>query len=704
MGLRIEQSDNSLKAVFSGDFGEDFRSDLTPLLILGRDLDQLLLPILDGIRLKRPATIKTHLLKLRSLGETFIFLGITELPTTEDDWQKLVLDVHRHVLTRKDRTASLKTRSIADWQMTRSFFLILAESGIMPISVILPIVRENMASLDISPYQNKLLGKSNPVVVTADTRMDKLLYSISLSRTDAEYLDEVRDSLTLRRNTLKKSLTEYWKTLKENLNFGIELRASVNWEQLTQKIDLATSKSSKNNLLNPNNGRIQLANYLTVIQYKFNGYPPSDDKLRAVLGGVRNWPLVSSNGVISSWAENNGGPAAFYETSGWSHRQALWWWLGRISHFDVSMLTALLILLQPSWTPGSIIQAKIENRHGKSYLDFRDDEKTYTVEKPRAKAMKEEILDPIALDIISTLIECNKDLRNKLIKSNDPKAHLLFLPYGKTVVSVPSPVFATAYLSGSGDKPNHVQSTRSPDYIWIGNLFPELVKIGLGKGTISFKKIRATEGVLEWFRTKSLRAVSKKLGNTERVALQHYIPKALLDSWNTRIVRRFQNLLIVVAAADTQFLLDVSDFANTADLHAFLVDMLRLHGPTEAPLAQLLHEKFGFVTNDGKSKVPKMYANPNSQLHVSIGKAALTALYSYQTALQNSPFPADFLDKVDPVTGLSPRHFISLTDLLQMRLPKDKNPEYVACHQEALAIAGSPKNLEKWERLLRNVK
>ncbi|MNF41347.1 hypothetical protein D3C84_223710 [compost metagenome] len=220
--------------------------------------------------------------------------------------------------------------------------------------------------------------------------------------------------------------------------------------------------------------------------------------------------------------------------------------------------------------------------------------------------------------------------------------------------------------------------------------------VGLGPGTVTFRKIRCTEGVLEWFKTKNIRAVSKKLGNTEKVAIEHYIPKTLLDAWNIRMIRRFQNLWISVASASEDFLLDITDFGTLADLHAFLRDMLMLHSENDSPLSDLLHQKFGILAGEDTQTAP----DKDAHLHVSISKGSLSALYTYQAAVIALGLPADKLDKIDIITGISPRHFLSLADLLQSQLPLDKNPEYVACHNAAMQYASETSNREKLEKFI----
>jgi hypothetical protein len=270
-------------------------------------------------------------------------------------------------------------------------------------------------------------------------------------------------------------------------------------------------------------------------------------------------------------------------------------------------------------------------------------------------------------------------------ESGDPRASLLFLPCGTKGISSTTASVYSAYLSG------FINSHR----LWLGSVYPELPAGGLTTGTISYMKIRNTLGVLVWFKTKSMRAVARALGNTEKVVLQHYIPKTLLDAWNVRMIRRFQNLWLSVAAAGEDYSLEITDFSSIADLHAFLRDMLILHGEADSPLSKLLHTRLGFLVDENLNNL-----NSDAHLHIGISVVGLSALYSYQAAVIDIGLSSEILDKADTVTGLSPRHFMSLADLLQSQLPLDKNSEHVACHETARSFSDDPINRTKWTAMI----
>lgn len=686
MTLELIQNHDKLFAEVTDELGRKNKADLTPLLILGKDTERLLPPLIAEIRLKRPITMSGQLRRLRSLGEAFEHIRMSSLPNTEWGWQQLILDVHRFILTRTNRKSTLQTRLASEWAYIRTFFLILVEHGLIPVSAHIPPTIEVLSTIDVSRYGNDLLGQGPPEADEATGQLDKLLVSVSLSRTDSEYLEEVRDTLAARRAVLYKVLTDYWFKIKQNLEFGRTLLATVDWPSLKAELD-SSEKSSllKYHPANPLNGLDGLANYLAVIKYHYKGCPPSIDTLRKNKDKSVYLPREGRIGSVKTWIAKIDLPPNFINQQTWSVKNILWWWQGRISHLDVSMITALLIMLQPSWTPHAILHATVSSRKGKQYLDFPDNGASFEVKKPRAGAMKDEVLDPISLEIIRTLIDEGASLRMVLAKADNPLSTLLMIPYGKKAVS--SPIFSGASSFLSGYKNNRKTG-------WIGTLYPELEELGLGAGTISFSKIRKTEGILEWFKTKSIKAVSKKLGNTERVVLDHYIPTPLLNAWNTRLIRRFQNLWITTAAAEESFLLDVTDFSTLEDLHSFLRDMLQLHQSSSSPLAEALHQKFDILSPESLRLTPS-----NGHLHVAISTNTLIALYSYQSHLISLGLSNDLLDKKDSDTGFTPRQFLSIADLLQARLPLDKNPHYRTCHDAALVAVEAVASRTRWPTL-----
>ncbi|MEO8644138.1 hypothetical protein [Pseudomonas sp.] len=692
MGISLKEAEGKLTASYYDEVGKQRRCDISELYVLGDNLHRVLKPILNTAGLMRPASIRGHINTLRLLGKALEHLNYYELPKNETGWNSCIAGIYRYILTNPSSNASLKTRSYIIWGKIRFQLLILVESGIIPSAVHIPQSRESLNTLDTSYYQDYLLGQSPMRPVHASTPAEKLICEISLARTDAAYLDELREILSVRAHTLRECLTDHWKKIKENMEFGKRLIDSINWEELKPKIISYNNKLSSEHPAYPNT-ITGLANYLSTLCHAYDRCPPSDNDFNSnetLQKQFRYVPLQKTFGSFERISKKIDAPSAHFDVKNWPNRNILLWWLGRINHLDTALIAALLIMLHPSWPPQALLLAKISNRNNKYYIELPGSDVNFEIDKPRAKSMKRERLTPLSHEIISTLIEFSTPLRTHLKKCNAPHCDFLFIPYvsQRNKYGTANSTVSSAYISGSWTR-NRKHSA------WVGSLYPDLAEVGLIPKTLSFKKIRNTEGVLEWFKTKSLRAVARKLGNTEKVVIDHYIPKAIITAWNTRMIRRFQNLWIAVATANETFMLDVTDFGDMAELHAFLRDMLELHHPGDSPLAEALHKNFCVFTDNEEYK-----SHHEANLHIAISRPALSTLYAYQAAAIESGLSSKDLDVQDSETGLSPSHFISLADLLQSQLPLDRNPEYVACHEHALKFSENQINREKFSHLL----
>lgn len=675
MEIELSRDEGTLVAKLRTNRGKWEPFDFSSFQSLGSDLDRLLKPLLAELRLKMLSTARQKLRCLAQFGEALQACGCRSLPTSGEEWQALILDVHHFIHTREDRKQSLVTRHINIWKATRRWFVILIDEGIASPNVHLPSVHDDMV---LGDCPDQLLGESSTQSVDTNTDIDKLLMPISLSRTDAAYLDEVRDTLTARRQALFSCLKDYWEKLRENLLFGLRLRRSLTDEQIAHfTVITAEGRRCVNE---PGASLESLAAYLTVLEKDHGSTyrPPSTLGLTPYQKNIRqvpkDWPIYALL------------PANIGDTSPVSLYTLTWTWLGRLSQRDVAVIVALLIMLHPKWTPAALTEALVHDRAGKSYLDLDDESLCFEVKKHRAKAMKREMLTPLSEEVLTTILSFSSALREQLKLEGNPLAGRLFLPWGRGGGLSASAPMATLvkFITGREKSAHPVR--------WLGHFYPSLLNAGLTPGTISFKKIRATEGVLEWFRTKSLQATSKRLGNTKRVVLEHYIPKALVRAWMTRAARRFQNLWIAVAVADEPFILDVSDFSSIEDLNAFVAGLLQSNSPSSSPLAAELHRRFGAppsgAIDDG-----------NGVLHVSLNVLSLSALYSYHAAAAAAAASSEFLTKVDLVSGTTPNAFIQLADLLQLQLPIDRNVEYRRLHEAAMASASDTTRVKAWAQL-----
>ena len=269
------------------------------------------------------------------------------------------------------------------------------------------------------------------------------------------------------------------------------------------------------------------------------------------------------------------------------------------------------------------------------------------IEKSRAKAFKKEGLSDLSLEIISTLLEMRTaNLANLPTNLSKYLFVILAMNSKDKDFTCAQGSRVTAYLTG-----------RTEGSLFIGSLFPSLADAGISRNQITHSKLRASEGVLEYFRTGSIRAVSRKLGNGTRVALEHYLPKPLIAAYNTRQVRRFQNLMLVSACANEDYLLDAVDFSNLNELHSFILEMLALDSKGNNPLISYL-----------KDKIDETRERHQGDLIANISERSLSLLYAYKLIAENNNIGASTLAQKDSKTGLAPISFITLAKHLNTTL------------------------------------
>lgn len=645
------------------EFGHKVSLNLSPFRALGSDGRRFVELLARGLEGKQPNSQKSQLSKITSeIGGAVRVFKMSGLPRSESDWQDLVIRLYEFTLGRTDTSRTLANR-VKDWNsnLAPNLEMLRDAHDLIPLGVEIPRARVSEEAIAHARERTKLLGQ--PKATSAPTTIDKTLASISIGRTDAEYLDEIRDSLSEKRRVLKQFLLEWWKQIKEHYEYGEKLNQGTDLDKLLVQLRTIQSSGSVHKGMRAKssitNGRTEtsLGNLLALFHH-FHGSICRHSSLRKA---TLYFPCHASVWLPAS------APQPVSEQVGIFDR--INWMLGSLSAFDVAVCTALVTMGNPSFTPYSLIFAKITDKNGRPHLELNNSGHFFRIEKRRAKVMKDPQLAEVSHEIISTIIDMTSRYRSEVKKDNPAEGNLLFLCWRCKLQThgAPEPNQLHRKLVGSRDA--------GKDNIY--SYFPELETV-LPRGTISLSRIRATEGVLEWFRSGSLQRMSRKLGNTQRVVLNHYIPKPLLVAWNTRLIRRFQNLWLAIAAADEDFLLSVTDFHTLEDLHLFLADMLEQHSPNSSPLGKELHARFSIAASHEGDK----HRN-SSNLMVSVSPRTLTYLYLYQETILDAGIGAVELDHRDPVSGLSPRFFLDLAELLRHQLPSNRDPELRESHEAA---------------------
>lgn len=642
--------------------------DVSSFSCLGSDGKKLLLAVINSIQQHKPLSQVTYAYVFaREVGRAIKQLHIHSLPKAASAWQDFILQLYEFVLIRPDSKMTLLSR-ILDWNRFVAFLLIRLrdEANIIPQGVEIPHARRNILSSDSANDSHALLGENQPELVSG--RADKLLVSISLARTDAQYLDEVRDLLALRRRIVHDCLWKWWDQIKRHYEFGRTLMERTSWAEIegqldSQKIWINDEKGVHRKKIHFASGTTEhtLANLLSILRYKHNQECSS-----ASLNKHNYLPFYVSIKLPASCPPVIDGVPVI---------ERLNWMLGNLSMLDIAVCCALLIMNNPNFTPLSIIGSKVNDKNGKTCLEISDLGKRFRIDKLRAKKVKDSSLDFQSVEIIETVLSMTSRVRDRFTSQRQLAANFFFILHHKGRHRIPEPHSITRKISGLGyRKRNKKQSFM--DY------FPELASHGLSDGTVTFSKLRATEGVLEWFRTGSVHAMTRKLGNSVKVVLDHYLPQALVTAWNARLIRRYQNLWITVAAANEDFLLEVTDFNSFEELHLFIYDMLIQHPASSSALGKELHLRLSHLINDDENRDDSS-AKLESILSVPISSNSLAALYLYRESALKSGVGPELLKIKDRNTGISPRQIIDLVDLLRFRLPTEREPGLRRCHNEA---------------------
>jgi hypothetical protein len=187
--------------------------------------------------------------------------------------------------------------------------------------------------------------------------------------------------------------------------------------------------------------------------------------------------------------------------------------------------------------------------------------------------------------------------------------------------------------------------------------------------TANLTRLRTTAGLLVWFESGGdAKAVARALGNSVNVSVDHYIPKPLQTLMNMRLIRRFQNLLIIAATAGEPFMLQATDFQTQEELHSFLFQML---GDGRASGNELLQELQCKINKSNKEVVNADEDEPgkNKQIALNISDGTLAVLFLYEEHLQTIAPSAKV--HVDQNTNTSPVFWSKLAGFIHSAMQNE---------------------------------
>ncbi|MFA0523252.1 hypothetical protein AB4517_06530 [Vibrio sp. 10N.222.52.C3] len=643
---------------------------------------------------KRSKTVVSWLKRMNNtLYVALEYLCIDHLPTDTKGWRELVKTAYSVPLV-SNTNKSLSTR-VDEWNKNlKPFLVFLQDRDVIPPNIIIPKMKKTDEVTKNSSFKDTLIGERQAAEVKVDHTINNVLVPVSLSRNDAEYLDEFEFDLKRARDALHDSLMKYWKAIKTHYDFAQSLMEDFPkkhplllerykngdlYDYFYDKNDLGKNGKPKpprrKHIANPTSlfGSMLL---MYVVGSECNGIFNIHELPKVKLPNKISDSAITSDDVVCL-------PELGFESSeniDLSHRFD--WCFGYLRNADIGCLIALLMMLNPKFTYISLLQAKVKYTDGQPLLELDDLGVSFSIEKARASDMKKEHLDDVSLEIVEFLHEI-REKHQHLIK-NKKQHNFLFLAYSKKIKGLVNPdsCKVSKIITGVEDARSIERGHRR---IHLSSHFSSLLDVELGPGALTHSKIRTTEGVLEWFRTGSITSASRVLGNTKRVALEHYIPAPLIAQYNTRLVRRFQNLLILAATFEEKYCLEAVDFNSWQEIHRFLMTILE-DEDNKSPLVEHLR----------KLSVKSIDDEVKGNLDVPLSENTLTALYLYRLAALNSSVSSKDLSKVDDATQLSPLAFITLANHLINSLPSNKESRIVEMHIRASKQANSLLNITNW--------
>lgn len=574
----------------------------------------------------------------------FIHKGIGN-PTCSSDWQSIILEFLNFYISPNDFSNAALSTKIEIWHTRITAFLnVLTDDGVIPIGLIIPNIK-----LKNESSRNSFKQTLKNTLPQETTTLDKLIIDRSFALDDEMFLDKIETRLRRQISILKAVCIEHWEAIVTDNDLFNKHTNHNEYSEINSLFDpcgAVVDNPPKKFSLICNNESTEGYTWTILIIRKLllisgNTDCISNESL-AQLPYFHSRPFnYKQSQLLSSVTSLNTSAFNILSAQGIFHH-----FCGILSGADVAAICTLLTIEHPNFNPMSLQNAKLVGAKGKMHLITTDDNKVsiFSIDKPRATKRKSAVLTSLSQKILLSVINITQPIRSILKKNNDPDWRYLFL--GKQIggelgkMKVPTSSGLTCSKSRS-----------------LIRMYPELEKAGLTQGVLSLRKIRNTMGVLKWFDTGSIQEMSRCLGNSDRVVLEHYIPSFLIEEWNTRIIRRFQNTLIILACKDEDFLLDVTDFTTMDELINFTSQLVIEYKKGTSPIANLIHN-FSSKLSDKKVK------NETAVLNINLSSNGIAYLYAFhEFTLKNIPQ----IDKINQSSAItdSAKALINLSSFIK---------------------------------------
>ncbi len=600
-------------------------------------------------------TILTPLLK-------FISAKKIDLPDkiNDSEWTLFLVNFFIFYLTSTDwSNRSLDTR-MRGWRNIKSFLNLLKERKVIPLHTPVPKLVDKKQQLAFENTKQYVVGEIESIELCKSSLVEKdlennkasnkFVLDLSYSNCTEAFLDNIELDLRFRIDGIQDICARHWDSMKAVHKRGQELIDYIGVDRINHSLKakdykfkhIETAYKKRIYLTNPNHKdgpawSLAFLNYILQSTNKLNAIS-SDSIAKSPFFAVSCTLLAN----IAKHLNNSENVPEYYAINV-LHRH-----LGILHVTDCAAACVLLTIEHPQITSESIQECKLLSVNNNHYLLTTDNgtNQIFSVDKPRAKTRKRMVLTPRAKDIVNYIIKSTEPIRNIMRRNTDANWRYLFLVSSNGLLRASSNRSITTAINN--------QNGLSL-YRLYGDSFE---KIGVSFNSLTLSRVRNTMGIIEWLKTGLMCDASRKLGNSERVCREHYIPPLLLRKWNERLIRRFQQTLILLASPNEPYLLEGSDFSSISDLVAFITQLVITNKKCSDPISDKIYERFAPQASELEGE-----ANIDSELGINISPGSLCALYAFSDWAK-AALSADELTYKDVLTGISPVTLIHLSTML----------------------------------------
>lgn len=277
--------------------------------------------------------------------------------------------------------------------------------------------------------------------------------------------------------------------------------------------------------------------------------------------------------------------------------------------YMIAPIAIWLVAQHPILTDASLLGCELFDRNGKrSGFISTDSGSVLVVKKNRKGSQQEVVLGSEATSVVELLIQITTPLRNHLKKRNNDGWRRLFIVTGGR--GFQEPYIFTNQIG-------FAKTLRQKEFIQT-----HFAELGGLINTLSLARIRATAGVLVYINTLSIDKMAESLGNSKRVSMNHYLPPTIMQFFQERWIRIFQNAVIVYAMRDSHCLLKATDFNSMNELNQFLeTHALRMHPE---------------ITDSFNHSSEQELDVSDSEIIISLDEEILRILISLRMAVENA--------------------------------------------------------------------